>query len=95
MAFTDIEVPNEAYNLVTAFKQNDAYNSIQHQVVNHVPDIAQTERERHTESSNTGPIAPLGTNLFHDYDEPIIVSANSPYQNINREVVYAEIPVNV
>ena len=96
MTFPGIEQPNEAYNPVKTFKQNEAYNSFWPCTVTHMPDtpLMEMETQRNIEIFHTVPTSPLGvtdSSLEHIYDEPILPSVDIPNQN--PEIIYAEIPV--
>ena len=93
MTFPGIEQPNEAYNFVNNFKQNEAYNSFWPRTVTRMPDTPLTEMGRHVEIVHTEPtLGVTDAKVVHIYDEPILPYASADIQNQNQEVIYAEIP---
>ena len=94
MTFPGIEQPNEAYNFVKTFKQNEAYNSFWPRTVTRMPDTPLMEMPgRHVEIVHTEPtLRVTDPSNVHIYDEPILPYASADIQNQNQEVIYAEIP---
>ena len=93
MTFPGIEQPNEAYNFVKTFKQNETYNSFWPRIVTPMPGgTPLTEIERPAELFHTKTTSPLGStdsSYVHIYDEPILPADD--IQNKNPEIIYSEI----